>query len=57
MTQWKFKDRFNQHKHTFKNKSKSNLHLHTHGINNNADIKWNIISAPFINLTRIVTFI
>ena len=48
MTQGKFKDRFTQHKHTFKNKSKSNattLSAYTWDkqINTNTDIKWNII--------------
>ena len=45
---WKFKDRFTQHKQTFKNKSKSNattLSAYTWDkqINTNTDIKWNII--------------
>ena len=48
MTQGKFKDRFTQHKHTFKNKSKSNaitLSAYTWDkqINTNTDIKWNIM--------------
>ena len=48
MTQGKFKDRFTQHKHTFRNKSKSNattLSAYTWDkqIDTNTGIKWNII--------------
>ena len=46
MTQGKFKDRFTQHKHTFKKKSNATtLSAYTWDkqIDTNTDIKWNII--------------
>ena len=48
MTQGKFKDRFTQHKHSFKNKSKRNAttlsaYVWDKRINTQTDIKWNII--------------
>ena len=53
MTQGKCKDRFTQHKHSFKNQSKRNATtLSTYAwekqINTQTEIKWNVIKKCYV---------